>query len=62
MEILFSPQAFDDFMLFIMGTRSIGLQGFRKMLLLFDSFKYEEKLSLEQDFDEITEIPDYSIG
>ena len=43
--ILFGPQAFDDFISFIMSMISIRVQGVKKMLLSFEFFKYFEKLS-----------------
>ena len=47
MEILLGPQAFEDFILFIISTISVGVQGFRNMLLLLGKPKYEEKLLLD---------------
>ena len=44
-EILFGPQAFDDFISFIMSMISIGVQGLKKMRLSFEFFKFFEKLS-----------------
>ena len=42
-EMLFGPQAFDDFKLPIIIRSSYSVQGFTKILLLFGFTKYDEK-------------------
>ena len=56
-EIVWGQQAFNGFILFIICKISMGVQGWRNMVLLFKSSKDEEKLFLDLRFFHSPEDP-----